>query len=820
MTSSIRARRDRQRSGPVAGPAPVAGPVAVAARAPGRASTALFGATLLLAAVLLFAVQPMFARMVLPVLGGTSAVWATSMVFFQTALLAAYAYAHWTTRRLGSRRQAVLHVVLLVPPLLLLPAGIPAGWVPPVTGSPTGWLLGVLTVAIGPPFVAVAATAPLLQRWYVDSGHPRGIDPYFLYRASNLGSILGLLGYPLLVEPLLPLAVQARLWQAGYVLLALLVAACAVPLWRARGRPVPAGAPDAGARDAGARDAGAPDQVGGPAAARSAVSEPAAAGPAGRAGRRPDARDRLRWLGLAFVPSCLLIGVTNVLTTDLAPIPLLWVLPLAIYLGTFVVAFSPSPRAGRAWLVSRRLLPGLAAVGLWVLLSRANQPLEIFILLHLVIFGVAALFCHGLLAAQRPPAESLTGFYLILAAGGALGGAAAGLLAPVVFDGLLEYPLGLVLALLAVPAAGGAGRWRGHGRGRERGGVGRRAGWVLPAVVAVLLPAAVAGGLVAVGRLGLGRDAARRLDLLLLGAAMVVAMLLVRRRPPVRAVALGAVFLVATSTLARLDGVIFADRSFYGTVTVRHTADDGYHIFLHGTTIHGAQATDPARRTTPLTYFTVPGPAGDLIRAARSAGHTDRVAVVGLGVGTLACQARPGERFTFYEIDPLVLRTAADPALFSYLRDCPGRTDVLLGDARVGLARQPDARYGLIVLDAFSSDAVPVHLLTRQAVELYRSRLEPGGLIAFNVTNRYLDLEPVLGRVAAAVGASCVSRVDSNEDAAAFGPGKSGSHWLALASTAAALGPLGSDPRWQPCRAGSARVWTDDYANVVGALDW
>jgi hypothetical protein len=515
-------------------------------------------------------------------------------------------------------------------------------------------------------------------------------------------------------------------------------------------------------------------------------------------------------VALAFVPSCLLIGVTNVLTTDLAPIPLLWVLPLGIYLATFVVAFSPSQGAARAWLWSGRLLPPLVGVALWVVLSGANQPLEVYLALHLVVFGVAALFCHGRLAAERPPAESLTGFYLTLATGGALGGAAAGLLAPVVFDHLLEYPLGLVLALFALPAAGRAGRG-------GRGGRSRRLG---PLVAAVLLPAGVDGGLVLVSHLGLSRETTHRMELLLLGAAVVAVLLLVRRPPLVRAVALGAVFIVATSTLARLDGVIFADRSFYGTLAVWRTADGTYHILLHGTTIHGVQATDPARRTTPLTYFTLPGPAGDVVRAARAGGHTSRVAVIGLGAGTLACQARPGERFTFYEIDPLVRRIAADPTLFSYLRDCPGSTDVILGDGRVSLSRQPDARYGLIMLDAFSSDSVPVHLLTRQAVELYRAHLDGGGLISLHLSNRHLDLEPVLGRVAATLGATCVSRLDANEDAASFGPGKSASHWLALAGTPADLGPLRTDPRWQPCRVSSGRVWTDDYANVIGALNW
>jgi hypothetical protein len=745
---------DRVEAGPSTGPAR-------------RAVTALFGGTLLLGAALLFSVQLMFARMVLPVLGGTSGVWATSMVFFQTALLAAYGYAHWSVRRLGSRRQSLLHVVLLLPPLLLLPAAIPAGWVPPAGTQPELWLLGLLAVAIGPPFVAVASTAPLLQRWYVDTGHRRGADPYFLYRASNLGSIAGLLGYPLVLEPVLSLRSQARLWAAGYVLLVMLVAACALVLWRSREAALPAHPPDPGSEP-----------------------EPAAAG-------RTPRRHVLRWIALAFVPSCLLIGVTNVITTDLAPIPLLWVLPLAIYLGTFVVAFSPSRRAARAWLWSRRLLPTLAALGLWVLLSGSTRPVLIYLPLHLVIFGTAALCCHGRLAAERPPATRLTGFYLALSAGGALGGAAAGLLAPVVFDRLLEYPLGLALALLAVPA----------GRGLP--------GWARQLTIAATLPALVVLGLVLIGKLTPAGETEHRLDLLLLLAASTAGLL--PRRPPVRAVALAAVFLVAGSTFARLDGVIFAGRGFYGTVAVRHTAGDAYHVLMHGTTIHGAQ--DNARRTTPLTYYSLPGPVGDVIRAARTSGRAGEVAVIGLGAGTVACQARPGDSYTFYEIDPLVARIAADPALFSYLRDCPARTGVVLGDARISLSRRPDARYGVILLDAFSSDVVPVHLLTRQAVRLYQARLRPGGLIAFNITSRYLDLEPVVGRVAGALGLTCRSREDDNADAGQYPLGKFASHWVALAASPADLGPLGADQRWLPCRTGSGRVWTDDYANVLGALD-
>jgi hypothetical protein len=265
--------------------------------------------------------------------------------------------------------------------------------------------------------------------------------------------------------------------------------------------------------------------------------------------------------------------------------------------------------------------------------------------------------------------------------------------------------------------------------------------------------------------------------------------------------------------------VVFADRSFYGTLAVRAVGDGSYHVLQHGTTLHGAQATDPARRTVPITYFSLAGPAGDIVRAARTRGLTERVAVVGLGSGSLACHAQAGERFTFYEIDPLVQRIATDPALFSYLRDCPGRTDIVLGDARVSLSRQPDARYGLLMLDAFSSDVVPVHLLTREAVELYRAHLPPDGLVALHVSNRYLDLEPVIGRVAAALGGTCVSRLDAAQEAGRE-VGTSASHWLVVARTPADLGPLRTDTRWQPCRVGGGRPWTDDYANVVGAVNW
>jgi hypothetical protein len=294
----------------------------------------------------------------------------------------------------------------------------------------------------------------------------------------------------------------------------------------------------------------------------------------------------------------------------------------------------------------------------------------------------------------------------------------------------------------------------------------------------------------------------------------VLAALAARARRCVRVTALAAVFLVAASTMDHLDGYISTDRDFYGTLAVRDASD--YHILVDGTTIHGAQATDPARRTTPLTYFTNTGPLGEVARTARQRGLTGQVGVIGLGAGTMACQFQAGEQVTFFELDPLVARVAADPALFSYLRDCPARDRLVLGDGRLSLNREPAGRYGLVVLDAFASDAVPVHLLTRQAVELYRSRLVPGGLIALNVSNRYLALEPVLGQIAASLGLTCLSTVDTD---VAAEEGKSSSRWVLIAADPADTGGIRADPRWSPCPA-HGRVWTDDYANVLGALHW
>ena len=744
------------------------------ARPGDRAVVALFSATLFLSAALLFSVQPMFARFVLPLFGGTPAVWNTSMVFFQTTLLAGYLYAHATTRRLGVRRQAALHLGVVLLPLLVLPLAVPDGWAPTGGESPVPLLLGLLLVAVGPPFFVVATTTPLLQRWLAGTDHPAARDPYFLYRASNLGSVLGLLAYPLAVEPTLRLAEQGIAWAAGYVLLAAFVAACAAVVWRSGRR----------------RAARAPAIPSAPDPAASIAAE-----------RPVTINRRLRWIGLAFVPSSLMLGVTSYMTVDLAPVPLLWSVPLSLYLVSFIVAFAPGARNKRRHRRLVLILPIAALLLSLLILLEAREPLWLIIPIHLTGFLVAALVCHGELAHDRPATRSLTEFYIWVAVGGVLGGIFNALLAPVLFDSLVEYPLVIALACLCLPGRPG------------RLPAGPQTRWLDFAAPALL------GAVVAV-ILALSSRAGPELELAGRGFALSVAAgvaLNFARRPLRFALSVGAI-LLAGALLAPGDRVLYQERSFFGVNRVE-AEPGGFHRLVNGTTVHGGQYRSPGRALEPTTYYHRSGPIGQFLTTVPRAGRTDRVAVLGLGGGGMACHARAGERWTFYEIDPTVARLARDPRLFTWMRDCPGHHEVVLGDARLSLADARNRSYGLIVADAFSSDALPVHLLTREAVRLYRSKLTADGVLALHISNRYLDLAPVAAALARDAGLTCLSQAEP-EAAARRVPGKAAAHWVLMTARPDRLGPVASDPRWRPCRPQArAEVWTDDFSNIVEALD-
>lgn len=739
----------------------------------------LFAVTIFLGAGLLFLVQPMVARLLLPLLGGSPAVWNTCMVFFQAALLAGYAYAHWSIAVLGPRRQALLHTIVVLAPLALLPIALP-GSAPPTEGSPIPWLIATLAAMVGLPFFAIASAGPVLQRWFAATDHPDAKDPYFLYAASNAGSLLGLLAYPLALEPWLGLRNQSLAFAAGYGLFAIGTLACAATMAR---RP--------------ARGANAP-----PAADASAAPTQAAP-PADRI----TWRRRGLWVLLAAVPSSLMLGTTQYLSTDIAAIPLLWVLPLGLYLLTFIVAFSrratpPIDRIGR-------LVPIVAVALALSMLMEARRPAAVLILLHLAMLLLGALLCHTRLAAARPGASRLTEYYLLISVGGVLGGVFNSLLAPLLFDAVLEYPIAIALVCLLRPGPGeGAGK---GGRTGTRGEWAVRLG--LPAGLLVFL--LIAGSVLRTG--GISAEAT-----LWRGAAFGLAALvcyLFAARPA--AFALGLAVLVTLPTVAPLSQgrVLERSRTFFGVYRVTETPGAPIRAMHHGTTVHGVQLTDPRLTAQPSTYYHPSGPIGELFRRCKGDPRLGRVGLVGLGVGSLAAYAEPGHRWTFYEIDPEVVRLAREH--FTYLRDTRGEHSVVLGDGRLALAAEPDGAFGLIVLDAFSSDAIPVHLLTREAVELYRRKLRPGGVLAFHISNRHLTLWPVLGAIRAELGMAGAIAEDDQVTPLENREGKSPSTWLLLAERPEAFEPLEGSTLWHPFEPGAGGpLWTDDYSNLLSVFDW
>ena len=734
----------------------------------------LFGGALLVGAALLFVIDPMVARRVLPRFGGGSAVWTACMVFFQTMLLAAYAYVHVATNRLGVRRQAALHVGLLLLPLWMIwtnRARDAFGLSGPVAlgRDPTAELIGILLTSIGLPFFVVATTAPLLQRWFAALGHPAARDPYFLYGMSNLGSLVGLLAYPLLIEPNLGLAAQETLWVFGYGALAILTLACAVAVGMSK---------------------------------RADLLEPA---DLATTADPPGPVNRLWWVTLAFVPSSLLLGVTTALTTDVAPLPLLWVVPLSLYLLSFVLAFAPRPPVPHALMIRALPLSVMALVP--VLAAGLVQPF--WIPLHLLTFFAAAMVCHGELARLRPAAAHLTAFYLAIAVGGTLGGIFNALVAPLVFSRLAEYPLGVFLACLCAPGAT-------HGMA----GGGRRREALIPLVIGVLTTVLVRN----VG--GLAESVLGVLAVSLASGLAVLVAATARSRPLRFALGVGAV-LLAGGLAEGVDGIILhRERTFFGVlrVTEAGVGNGRLHRLFQGNTLHGQQFVAPDRRSEPLTYYHRSGPIGQVVEVIHSRpdrqGAPLRVGVVGLGAGSLAAYAMTGERWRFYEIDPAVVRIARDPRLFTFLRDSrAGSISVETGDARLRLVAAADHMFDLIVLDAFSSDAIPTHLLTREAVRLYQAKLAGGGLIAAHLSNRTVDLVPVVGQLARACGLLARVRHDRKLSPRERNDGKSPSIWAVLATNRFALGALDADPRWQLPRVEAGdRVWTDDYSSIIGHL--
>jgi hypothetical protein len=733
----------------------------------------VYTAAIFVSALLLFSVQPLFAKMVLPRLGGSPAVWSVAMVFFQALLLAGYAYAHLLMQIRSRIVPVVVHLLLLVAAILTLPLAIASGWGEPPASGYAFWLLGLFVVSIGLPFFALAANNPLLQAWFVRSGHPAAPDPYFLYASSNIGSFLALLSYPLLVEPLFTLRTQNLIWTAGYGVLILLIAGCGALLLRS---------PSLAVADAQTE----------------ATMLPA-----------PSWLLRARWIFLAAVPSGLLIAVTAHISTDVAAAPLLWVLPLSLYLLTWVLVFQSRPLLPHKWML---MLQPVAIAGVVLLLAfGGEQNLLLTLGGHQLCFFVIAMACHGELARTRPAAKYLTGFYVALSFGGMVGGLFAGLIAPFTFSWIAEYPILLALAAICRPAKDGE-RWPRLMRWY----------WIVLGLIALALivPAESSGKLTdmlqdhrvwvagSVGVLAAWLALALNADRWKIFATVALALALIRLYP---------------ADNGRVETV----RSFFGVHKIVVTPDGQYHVLMHGTTIHGAEkylnddGTPVTGRPEPITYYHRDGGIGRAITAIRerkkaSEGAPLKVAVIGVGSGTLACAAEPGESWKFFDIDQTMVDTASDPKYFSYIQNCAPGLKPVIGDARQTFAKEPDGIYDLIIVDAYSSDAIPIHLATEEAMAIYKSKLAPQGAVVMHVSNRHLELESVV------VGIADENDLKSwvyNEDSGRDGEYIFATDVVVSAREEADVGTLASSDKWTETEPTEGqRVWTDDYSNILGAV--
>jgi len=710
---------------------------------------------MLLSAWLVFFIQPMLGRMILPKLGGAASVWITVSLFFQIALLAGYLYAHLISARLRPRLQMTVHAVLAGAAMLLLPVAVPAGWIPPATRAPQADLILMMAMSVGLPFVVVSATAPLLQRWYSLTGARDAGDPYFLYAASNLGSLAALILYPLAIEPGLGLVDQSRFWAAGFiVLLGALVICGRVTLRTAR-------------RD-GSADSG--------------IVATAA----------PTWKRRLHWLALAAAPSSLFLGVTLQISTDIASVPLLWILPLLVYLLTFVIAFARRPLLPRETVA--RTIPYAATIAVLVAGFETSIGLP-QIAVGVILLFLLALSCHSELVALRPAPRHLTEYFLLMSLGGALGGAFNAVLAPLLFVDVYEYPIA-ILAAIALWAVGRGARswidWR----------------WIAAAIALFIVLRLALSGASAAGELQW---------MVAIKAAGALACFAARRKPAAMTLLAAAVLSAGVNLSLRPELARY--RSFFGVHRIEADPGDSAHFLMHGNTTHGAEFTDPTRRREPLLYYAKQGPAGQAIAAIRADAPLAQVGVIGLGAGAMACLSAAGEAWTFFEIDPAIAATARDPRYFHYLADCTPEARIVLGDGRLKLAAEPDAAYRLLVLDAFGSDSIPVHLLTREALDLYLKKLRPDGVLLLHLSNRNIALLPAVTRLAAAAGLAGRWQ---------FFPGEapeskliSSSEWAVLARSESDLGALAADPRWQPLPSvAEGRVWTDDYVDILSVIRW
>lgn len=678
-----------------------------------------YAITIFLSAFLLFQVQPMIGKMILPWFGGTAAVWATCLLFFQAALLAGYGYSHGIVKRLSPRKQWILHSAVLLLCLVALPVIPDAGWKPLTPDAPAMRILALLTMTIGLPYFALSTTGPLIQAWYVQANP--GKIPYRLFALSNLGSMLALLTYPPLVEPNLALRNQGVIWSVGFGVFAAL---CIFTGWRSQAR---------------AAEVKAVEEETGP-------DEP-----------KPSLKRYLFWIGLAAGPSMLLLAVTSHMSMDIAPIPFLWILPLAIYLLSFILCFDAEGWYKRTFFLLA-LAPALAGILYLAETSPEDRPeLKLTIGLYAVAFFIACMVGHGELSRSKPHPKHLTAFFLMISIGGAVGGAFVALIAPMIFNTHYELPLAcLLLTALALTSI-----YSGLDSPFRQDWLG----WA--SILVMTAAAAVTGYAVHIGR-------------------------------------------------AMTEGSMVVKRSFYGEMAVRQYGGvyewDGYRSLVHGAINHGEQYSHPARRKEVASYYCQDTGYG-LLMEMRKAGQPQKVGIIGLGTGTLAGYSRPGDVYRYYEINPQVQPIANE--YFWYLKNAEGQVTVTLGDARLSLEREPAQGFDVLVVDAFSSDSIPVHLLTREALEVYFRHMAPDGVVALHISNRFIDLQPVLERGAKAMGRRAVLvETEDTDDGTCYG-----TTWVLMANRRETFDNSVFKGTSSPIRSAPwLKLWTDDYSNLYKVL--
>lgn len=727
----------------------------------------LFAGTLFVSASLMFVLQPLFGKLMLPLLGGSPAVWNTCMVFYQMLLFIGYLYAHYISTRLPHKRQIQVHAAVVLISLIALPVALPESMVPPTDSNPTLWLVWTLFISIGLPFFVISTTSPLIQKWFSHVGHHTSHDPYYLYAASNIGSLLALLSYPFIIEPNIGLSMQKLTWSVGYIGLIGLVAACGwffIRLYQQTST------------------ASEEQEI--------LVSE-------------PSVLTKLHWLALAFVPSSLLLGLTNFVSTDIAAVPLLWIIPLTLYLLSFVLVFSRW--ANVIHRVSLQLQPVVLLPFIaYSFINPAILPYWLDLALHLTAFFLAIMVCHGELAKHRPHTAYLTLYYLIMSFAGMLGGMFNTFVAPFIFQGIYEYPLMIVAALLLRPIvkAESSEQWRVWG-GQA----------IFPVSLFIL------GWVIYLGVSDLGNYMDNIGTALIMFAGLTYAF---RKQAVSLALLTGVIIFFIVGLRVTMSNTVYKERTFFGVLSVRDSVllneqgrPEKYKEIFHGTTKHGAQRLAKGLEKEPLTYYSRPGPMGQLFKEYDAVNQQWQVAVVGLGAGALACYAKPQQEWTFYEIDPVVVDIALDTDYFSYLQRCTPKAAMIVGDARLSLLAEPDQKFDLLVIDAFSSDSVPTHLLTQEALQLYFSKIKANGMLAFHITNRHLDLKKVLADHAKQLNyAALIQEFKPKKEI----PLVVATDWFVLAKNEQALAPLYKNGlgRWQkPGLYFGMKPWTDDFTNIV-----